>query len=284
MPPLPPELLAARYGAQATIVHRAGRAYPAACAPLAALRVSREAPPATDPGLRDGGAPYLAARRREHPWLFDGAVMTFCGLDGEVLRLAPGGRYFDRLGIGEAIHADPAVRALADDRAQGRPLHDGGARGAAPGVTLVATFPDRSGARCLVLGRRRGLPVADAQWHIVPAGTMDEVVDGVDPVVATAHTELREELGLEPGDVPLTLLGIGWDLDRLFPEVVLRTDRDELLEDVLAVAPDAEHEDFDAVPVTRAALGALWERLAPHELSPPGAAALALLEASLPAA
>jgi hypothetical protein len=281
VPPLPPDELAARYAADAAIVRRGGRTYPAAIEARGTLRVERGDAVVVDAALRDMGAPYLAARRAEHPWLFDGEVMGFLGLDDGVLRLGPG-RYFDRLGIGEAIHADAAVRDTADRCAGGRPLHRGDGRGAAPGVTLVATFPDAAGRRCLVLGRRSGLPVADELWHVVPAGTMDRVEDGVDPVAHTAATELREELGLEPAVLDLTLLGLGWDLDRLFPEVVLRADLDDPLENVLATAPEGEHGELVGVEVSRAALAALWGRLAPGELSPPGAAALALLEDSLP--
>lgn len=273
-----PEELAARYGGEAAVVRRAGRTYPAAVAPRDALRVVR-VPGRVLTGLRAAGRPYLEASLRSHPWLHDGEVMSYVGLAGDELRLTPG-RYFDRLAIGEAVRRDPEVRAFAERAASGRPLHDGRGRAAAPGVTTVATFAHGDG-RAFVMGRRRGLPVADGVWHIVPAGTMDRTPPSVDPIVHTSHTELREELGLEPGDAPLRLLGVGWDLERLFPEVVVRIDLDADLGDVLAAAPLAEHDELVPVALTREAIAAYWLAHPPALLSPPGAAALALLEDSL---
>jgi len=263
-----PEWLAARYAPYATIVRRGGRAYPAAYEARAALAV-RRGPAHVDSELRAAGAPYVAAARERLPWLYDGETQSFVAYDDGVLTVGPG-RYFDRLGIGEAIRADTGARERADAAAGGRPLHDGAGRGAAPGVTTIAVF---EGA--FILGRRRGLPVSDGDWHVVPAGTM-EVTDR-DPIAVTTDTELREELGLEPG--AWRLLGIGWDLERLLPEVVLRADLDVPLDDVLREAPLAEHDELR--PVALDALEAFWADYPPDTLSPPGAAAVALLEDSL---
>lgn len=278
MSPPDPELLAARYGAQAAVVRRAGRVYPAAMEVHERLDVVR-VPARVASGLRRAAAPWRDAALRAHPWLFDGDVMGFVALRGSALHLSPA-RYFDRLAIAEAIRADPEIRAFAERTAAGRPLHDGRGRAAAPGVTTIATLRD-GGARAFVVGKRRGLPVADGLWHVVPAGTMDRTPPSIDPIAHTARNELREELGLEPGDAPLRLLGVGWDLERLLPEIVLRVDLDAEAAAVLAAAPLAEHEALRTVPLTCHGIAAFWAAHPPDQLSPPGAAAIALLEDSL---
>ncbi len=273
---LTPEQLATRYGHLAPVVRRAGRVYAAAYEPRAALQV-RRAVARTGSGLRRAAQPHLDAARAQHPWMFDGGVMAFAALDGDTLHLGPG-RYFDRFAIGEAIRQDPSVRAFADRAAGGDPLRSGRLRGAAPGVSVLATLRHGSG-RAVLLGLRRGLPVADAVWHVVPAGTMDRTRPSVDPITHTAFTEIREELGLEPGGAPLRVLGIGWDLERLFPEVVVRVDLDADADDVAASAPRTEHSTLRVLPL--ADVAGVWASLPPEQLSPPGAAALALLEDSL---
>src|SRR3954447_14402366 len=121
--PLTPEELHARYAGHATLVRRGEQAYPAAYTAQRVLRVTR-VPARVSSGLRRAAAPLLDAARAEHPWLVNGPVMAFSGLEGEELRLSPG-RYFDRLAIAEAIRADPAIRAFAERAAGGRPLRSG---------------------------------------------------------------------------------------------------------------------------------------------------------------
>jgi 8-oxo-dGTP pyrophosphatase MutT (NUDIX family) len=263
-----PEQLAARYGSLANVVRRGGRAYPAAYVAAPQLRfVVGSDPLALDDELAAGGAAHLAAVRERVPWMYDGAILCLDRLDGDVMSLRPGG-YWGRISTCDALRAEDgdALRDRADALAGGDPLRDGTGRAAGLGVTVVAVVRGQ-----VVLGRRAGLPIGEGTWHVVPAG-MAEV--GVD-IVHAAVTELREELGLEAAPADLRLLGVGFDLLRLVPEVVYRVDLDADPEAVLAAAPRDEHDAFALHPVG----DDVWSVYAPLELAAPGAAAIALLEA-----
>jgi hypothetical protein len=281
-----PEHLARRYGALATVVRRGGRAYPAAYERRTALRVAVGSDPlVVDPGLRAGGAGHLAAVRERVPWMYDGELLGMDRIEGGLVTVAPC-RYFDRMATGDALWAagDDALRDRADQLAFGDPLRLGTGRAAGFGVTTVATLRDADGGRVLVLGRRDGLPIAPGAWHVVPAG-MAELshvdVGAEDPFRSTAVEELREELGVAAREEDLGLLGIGWDLLRLVPDVVYRLDLDLGVDAVLAGAPRDEHSALEHWPVTPEGLAALWAAHGPRDLVAPGAAAIALLEASL---
>ena len=95
----------------------------------------------------------------------------------------------------------------------------------------------------------------------------------------TAIAELREELGLDAASQRLRLLGVGFDLLRLVPEVVYRIDIDADPEAVLAAAPREEHDAFELHAIAPdGTVPTIWSRFAPLELAAPGAAAIALLE------
>jgi 8-oxo-dGTP pyrophosphatase MutT (NUDIX family) len=267
-----PEQLAARYGALATVVRRGGRAYPAAYAVAPALRFAVGSDPLTlDPELAAGGAAHLAAVRERVPWMYDGAILCLDRIDGDVMTLRQGG-YWGRVSTCDALRAEPgdALRDRADALAVGDPLHCGTGRAAGLGVTVLAVVRGH-----VVLGRRAGLPIGEGTWHVVPAG-MAEV--GV-KVGETAVTELREELGLDAAATDLRMLGVGFDLLRLVPEVVYRVDLDADPEAVVAAAPRDEHDAFELHAIAAdGTVPTVWEHFEPLELAAPGAAALALLE------
>jgi 8-oxo-dGTP pyrophosphatase MutT (NUDIX family) len=279
-----PERLAARYGALATVVHRAGRAYPAAYEHRTTLRVAlRDAPLPIDPALLDGGAAHLAAVRERVPWMYDGTVVGMERIDAEHVVCTPSS-YFDRIATGDALRAEDgdALRDRADELALGDPLRLGTGRAAGFGVTTVATLLGEDGGRVLVMGRRVGLPVEPGAWHVVPAGMAEPHDGAADPFLATALVELEEELGVTGADpAGVRLLGLGWDLLRLMPDVVYRVDLDLDAADVLARAPREEHGELKAVPVTPEGLAAFWATHEPREVAAPGAAALALLDETL---
>ncbi len=261
-----PEQLATRYGGLAEVVRRAGRVYPAAFVALSSLRfVVGSDPVVLDPQLAAGGAAHLAAVRERVPWMYDGAILCLDRLHDDQMSLRPGG-YWGRISTCDALRAEDgdALRARADALAGGDPLRNGSGRAAGLGVTVVAVVGGH-----LILGRRAGLPIGEGTWHVVPAGMAE-----VDVAVAdTAVVELREELGVEAPTAP-RLLGVGFDLLRLVPEIVYRVDIDADPEAVVAAAPRDEHDAFELHT-----LETVWSRFAPLELAAPGAAALALLEA-----
>jgi len=271
-----PEQLAARYGALATVVRRGGRAYPAAYAVAPKLRfVVGSDPLVLDPELAAGGAGHLAAVRERVPWMYDGAILCLDRMHGDTMSLRPAG-YFGRISTCDALRAEDgdALRDRADALAGGDPLRDGSGRAAGLGVTVVAVLQNH-----VVLGRRAGLPIGEGTWHVVPAGMAELGVD----VAETAVTELREELGLSCAAADLRLLGVGFDLLRLVPEIVYRVDIDADPEAVVAAAPRDEHDAFDIHLIDEdIGVWSVWKHYAPLELAAPGAAALALLEDSAP--
>jgi 8-oxo-dGTP pyrophosphatase MutT (NUDIX family) len=208
----------------------------------------------------------------------NGTVLALDRLDGDVLHVRPAG-YFDRIATGDALLADPALRERAERLAGGDPLRRGTGRGAAVGVSTIATV--RAGDKpALVLGRRdAGLPMGAGEWHVVPAGMLEpDPADG-DAARATAATELREELGVPaPAPAAFSMLGLGWDLGRLLPEVCLRVDLHADGAALVATAPRTEHAELRLWPLDD--LAALWAAHPPGTLSPAGAAAIALLEAT----
>jgi hypothetical protein len=268
-----PAQLATRYDGLANVVRRGGRAYPAAYQPLPALRVSVGSDPVVlDGDLAAGGAAHLAAVRDRVPWMYDGAILCLDRLEGDALSLRPGG-YWGRISTGDALLAEDGdkLRDRADALAGGDPLRDGSGRAAGIGITVVAVVGGH-----VVTGRRSGLPIGHGTWHVVPAG-MAEVGAGL---VEAAVIELREELAVDAAGADLRLLGVGWDLLRLLPEVVYRVDIDADPAAVVASAPRDEHDAFELHALAPdGTLPSVWTRFAPLELAAPGAAAIALLEA-----
>ncbi len=247
--------------------------HPAAILPLAALEVRTVAPRPPDAGLRARGAPALAALRADRPAVHDGRLLVLDRLDADALHVREGS-YFDHLAIGLAVAADPAARELAAALALGDPLRDGTGRSAGVGVSVTCVVEGGTG---LLLGRRRpDLAVEGGRWHVAPSGMLEAAPER--PLHATAARECAEELGISRPPEAFRLLGVGWDLRRLTPEVALRLD----VEDGNALAGRLSPDEFTEGrlwPLDD--LAGFWAAHGPDELTPPAAAAIALLQASL---
>jgi 8-oxo-dGTP pyrophosphatase MutT (NUDIX family) len=217
-----------------------------------------EGPWPVDPALRAGGAAHLAALRRRVPTMHDGPVLAMTAVDGGVVRARRAG-YFDMVATGDALAGDPALRARALVLAGGDPLRRGNGRVAAIGLSVAAMLPDGR----VLLGRRRAdLPLDPGRWHVVPSGMLEPEPEA-DAIAAAIAREAREELGvaIDPGAV--RMLGLGWDLARLRPEVCVALTLD-------ALPAHAGADEFDAVEA--------FDVARPPALLTPGAAcALALL-------
>jgi len=213
-----------------------------------------------DAGLRAGGAAHLAALRALAPGMHDGRVLAMVAVSGGLVRARVGG-YFDMVATGDALAHDGALRERAVALAGGDPLHDGSGRVAAIGLSVAALLP---GGRVLLGRRRADLPLDPGCWHVVPSGMLEP---GPDPLGAAFEREAREELGVAVARSAARVLGLGWDVARLRPEVCLAVD--------LAVTPQpGAHaaEEYDAIEAFAV------ERL-PAPLTPGAACALALVRA-----
>jgi 8-oxo-dGTP pyrophosphatase MutT (NUDIX family) len=159
----------------------------------------------------------------------------------------------------DALAHDPALRARAAAAAGGDPLHRGDGRVAALGLSVAATLPDGR----LLLGRRRAeLALDPGAWHVVPSGMLEPEPD---PIGAAVAREALEELGVPADPGAVRILGLGWDLARLRPEVCVALT-------LQAVPARAGGDEFDVVEVFDPARP-------PAPLTPGAACALALLAA-----
>jgi 8-oxo-dGTP pyrophosphatase MutT (NUDIX family) len=209
-----------------------------------------------DPALRAGGAAHLAALRARVPAMHDGAVLAMTAVDGGLVRARRAG-YFDMVATADALADDPALRARAVALAEGEPLRRGDGRVAAVGLSVATMLP---GGRVLLGRRRAGLPLDPGAWHVVPSGMLEPEPD---PIAVAVAREGREELGVEVDRGAVRMLGLGWDLARLRPEVCLVL--------TLGAAPaSASGDEFDAVE-------AFDPARPPSPLTPGAACALALL-------
>jgi 8-oxo-dGTP pyrophosphatase MutT (NUDIX family) len=190
-----------------------------------------------------------------------------------VLTVREGG-YFDHVAIGLAVAARPAARELATRLAGGDPLRSGRGRSAGIGVSVTCVVEGGTG---LLLGRRRAdLAVEGGRWHVAPSGMLEAAPRL--PLHATAAREGFEELGISAAPEAFRLLGVGWDLRRLTPEVALRLDLEADAGLAGRLAPD-EFTEGRIWPLDD--LAGFWAAHGPEELTPPAAAAVALLQASL---
>jgi 8-oxo-dGTP pyrophosphatase MutT (NUDIX family) len=209
-----------------------------------------------DPALRAGGAGHLAAVRERVPAMHDGAVLAMTAVDGGVVGARRAG-YFDMVATADALAGDPALRARAVALAGGEPLRRGDGRVAALGLSVATVLP---GGRVLLGRRRAGLPLDPGAWHVMPSGMLEPEPD---PIAAAVAREGREELGVDVDRGAVRMLGLGWDLARLRPEVCLAL--------TLEAAPaGAGGDEFDAVE-------AFDPARPPSPLTPGAACALALL-------
>jgi 8-oxo-dGTP pyrophosphatase MutT (NUDIX family) len=209
-----------------------------------------------DAALRAGGAAHLAALRRRVPAMHDGAVLAMTAVHDGVVRTRRAG-YFDMVATADALAGDPALRARALAIAGDNPLRRGDGRVAAIGLSVAATVP---GGRVLLGRRRADLPLDPGLWQVVPSGMLEPESD---PVAAAVSREAREELGVAVDPAAVRMLGLGWDLARLRPEVCVALALD-------ALPALAGGDEFDAVEAFDAARP-------PAGLTPGAACALALL-------
>jgi 8-oxo-dGTP pyrophosphatase MutT (NUDIX family) len=192
-----------------------------------------DGPWAVDPALRAGGAAHLAALRRRVPAMHDGPVLAMTAVDGGVVHARRAG-YFDMVATGDALAGDPALRARALTLAGDDPLRRGDGRVAAIGLSVATVLPDGR----VLLGRRRAdLPLDPGRWHVVPSGMLEP---GTDPIAAAVAREGREELGVAVDPGAVRMLGLGWDLERLRPEVCVALS-------LGAVPARAGGDEFDAI-------------------------------------
>jgi 8-oxo-dGTP pyrophosphatase MutT (NUDIX family) len=209
-----------------------------------------------DPALRAGGAAHLAALRGRVPAMHDGTVLAMTAVEGGVVRARRAG-YFDMVATADALAGDAALRGRAVELAGGEPLRRGDGRVAALGLSVAAVLP---GGRVLLGRRRAGLPLDPGAWHVVPSGMLEP---DADPIAAAVAREGREELSMEVDRGAVRMLGLGWDLARLRPEVCVAL----ALEAVPARAGGDEFDVVEAFDVARP----------PAPLTAGAACALALL-------
>lgn len=295
------ESLAELYGTATRIVRRNGLAYPAAIEPVSDASVdgfvaARERTMPLDEQLDSMGKRHVAAVRRRGATLYDGEVVVLERVKtGRVSAVRSS--YFAMLASCDALRneylgsvatrptlADLPLRAVAHAAADGDPLHCGIGRAAALGVSVLITVPAGEW-RAFLLGRRQWTLATDPGiWHVVPSGMVEDCASG-DPVLATAAKELWEELSLELSTGALrdrlAVLGVGYDLLRLKPEVCLRLDLDTIdLRGRRLIPSPSEYSRLRLFDVSPAGLDAFWRDHAPDELTPAAAATVALLEAS----
>jgi 8-oxo-dGTP pyrophosphatase MutT (NUDIX family) len=202
--------------------------------------VVEDGPWPVDRALRAGGAAHLAALRRRVPAMHDGAVLAMTSVSGGLVRARPAG-YFDMVATGDALAGDRALRARAQALAGQHALRRGDGRVAALGLSVAALLPDGR----VLLGRRRAdLPLDPGRWHVVPSGMLEPEPD---PIATAIAREGREELGVAVDPGAVRMLGIGWDLARLRPEVCLAL----TLEAVPARAGGDEFDVVEAFDVAR---------------------------------
>jgi 8-oxo-dGTP pyrophosphatase MutT (NUDIX family) len=174
------------------------------------------------------------------PAMHDGTVLAMTAVEGGVVRARPAG-YFDMVATADALAGDAALRGRAVELAGGEPLRRGDGRVAALGLSVAAVLP---GGRVLLGRRRAGLPLDPGAWHVVPSGMLEP---DADPIAAAVAREGREELGMEVDRGAVRMLGLGWDLDRLRPEVCVAL----ALEAVPARAGGDEFDVVEAFDVGR---------------------------------
>jgi 8-oxo-dGTP pyrophosphatase MutT (NUDIX family) len=195
--------------------------------------VVEDGPWPVDAALRAGGQAHLQALRAHSPAMHDGRVLAMTRIDAATIHARAAG-YFDMVATGDALAADPALRRRADALAGGDPLRRGDGRVAAIGLSLAAIVP---GGRVLLGRRRADLPLDPGRWHVVPSGMLEPEAD---PIATGLAREAREELGIALDGAAVRILGLGWDLARLRPEVCAAVELD-------ALPPAAGGDEFDAI-------------------------------------
>jgi hypothetical protein len=230
---------------------------------LADAVVVHDADAPIDPELRRRGAPHLDSVLARSSGTFDGPILALDRVDqGQIHAVRAG--YFDMIATCDSLAGDPELRDLAERLAAPDPLRIGTGRAAAIGVTAVAVRGGR-----FTLGKRAPhLPLDPNRWHVVPSGT----VDGRG-LIETLASELHEEHGIADA-VGLRVIGVGYDLWRLRPELAVIT---EDLGDIPPPEPSDEFVEFREIPLELGALAQAWAL----ELTPAAAVAIAAVEREL---
>jgi len=198
-------------------VEHAGRAYPAAIAEAWPVGIAEATEPAfLDPELLAAGRSHLDEVARRTPRLYDGPVLALDRVEGETLHTRPSG-YLATVATADALRAEweregfGPLRARAHEVAGSDPLRNGNGRAAAVGLAVVTALGGR-----VLLGRRSDNVAADpGLWHTAPSGMLEPGVDLADQM----GRELEEELGPQDVGWSAEVLGLGFDLLRLRPEV-----------------------------------------------------------------
>lgn len=262
------EALAGRYGHLARVIRRGRRIHPAALdealAPsISSAVVAHDGRVSVDAELRRGGTPHLELTLARGSSIFDGAVLALDHIDGGAIHAAHAS-YFDMIATCDALPGNPALRDHAERLAAPDPLRVGNGRAAAIGVTAVVVRDGR-----FTLGRRSAnLALDPGRWHIVPSGTVD-----ARGLAATLEDELRGEHHIEEVP-PMRVIGLGYDLARLRPELALITDD---LGQIGPPPPTEEFSEFREVRLDSDAISAVWEL----DLTAAASVALAALEREL---
>lgn len=235
---------------------------------------------AVDPGLRAAGEDHLRAVLAAAPGTWDGPILGYRGLRGDVV---VGGRagYFSMLATSDALAGEypdeGPLRARAAALAGGRPEVSGAGRASVVGVALVVVLT-HGGREWLLLGRRRGdLAIAPGEVstidgcaeptgepRLLRANLLRELAEEAPAVLACAAPPLLRPLG-----VSLNLLRWSPTLCAEARIALAEPPRDPELS-------DREFSDALLVPATPAGLERLWTR--PEPLAPPAVGALALWE------
>jgi 8-oxo-dGTP pyrophosphatase MutT (NUDIX family) len=310
--------LLALYGELATVVRRAGQVYPAAVechrgSPIGLAKLA-DSPLWIDPPLRAGGQRHLREVAARSPRMHDGQVLACLTTDGFPLMCATGG-YFDAIATSDSLRAEYVERMMthgegshtdldtlplrrrAHEACAGDALRRGRGRVAAVGVSVAVTLPSPSG-RVLLLGLRSATVATDpGMWHVAPSGTLEHdrtdsgageaklEAGGTDLVLDVVERELSEELGVHIDaaqlSARLSLLGIGYDLLRLRPEICLRLD---LLErDLPSQGPLLDLGEFQSqrlIGLSQSSMSEFWASHPPRTLTPAATATIALMEAA----
>lgn len=264
-------------------MRRAGRDYPAAldgqhASSIDDVLVVHDAEAAVDPELRRAGAAHLEAVLARSPGSFDGAVLALDRVRDGVVH-AVRARYFDMLATCDAIAVDPELRAWAERLAAPDPLRIGAGRAAAVGITAIVARTLADGSTGFTLGRRSPeLALDPGKWHVVPSGIVD-----ARGLVGTIVDELAGEHGIaDPTDALRSahVIALGYDAARIRPELTIMT------RDLGAIdAPEPSHEfvAFREVRLELEAISEVWSSLAPADLTPGAAVAIAAVERHLAA-
>jgi hypothetical protein len=230
---------------------------------LAGAVVARDEDAPIDPELRRRGTPHLEEVLARSSGTFDGPILALDRIEAGRIHAVRAG-YFDMIATCDALAADPELQAYAQRLAAPDALRIGTGRAAAIGVSAIVV---RSGV--FTLGQRSPhLPLDPGRWHVVASGTVDSR-----GLAGTLADELEGEHGIT-GPTGARVIGLGYDLTRLRPEIAVMTDD---LGDIPAPSPSDEFVEFREVALDLNEIASVWEL----DLTPAAAVAIAAVEREL---